>query len=200
MTGADVWRSGWQEVGLAVRQPEAFAVRWRGAFAKEPEARPILWVLMLSASLSLAAYGVTMGLHGGLLGMLGHALSVPLAAAVAWGVSLPALYIVGTVLGSRLDLKSSALAALVALHFGAMARLASAPLGWFFSVALPWRGVLTAVHGLVFGLSALLMANVFLRVMKALDPRQGRLFLVVWLGLVALIDVELKVLLSVFAF
>jgi hypothetical protein len=200
MTGTNVWQTGWHEVGLAVRQPENFAVRWREALAKDPESRQILWLLAGSASVCLAAYGLTMGLQAGLGGMLTHALSVPLAAIVAWSVSLPALYIVGSVLGSRLEWKGAVLAALVALHFGAMARLASAPLGWFFSVTLPYPGVLNVVHALVFGLSALLMASVFLRVMKAFQPNQSRVFPFLWLGLVALIDVEVKVLLSVFAF
>lgn len=197
---ATAWDGGWAEIGLAVRRPEAFAQRWREALAGDPKARGVLWLLLGSTTGALALYGLTMGVGAGLGGMLTHALTVPAAAMLAWGLSLPALYVVNTAAGWNLDLKTTALAALTAVHFGAMARLASAPLSWFFGLALPFAGVLTAVHALVFGATALCMANVFLRVMRALEPGRGPGYLVVWLGLVALIDVELKLLLAVFAF
>jgi hypothetical protein len=179
------------EIGIALRKPEELVLRWRDA-ARNPAT---LGVLAASSIACLAVYGVTMGLPHGAATMGHDALIVPLCAIVAWSVSFPALYVINTTLGSSLDRSTTALAALVALHFGALARLASAPLSWFFGIAISaehtW--ILNGLHIVVFSVTALCMADVFMRVMKVLEPKASRFFPFLWLCLVALIDVELKI-------
>lgn len=179
------------DIGWALRRPEELAVRWRDSLRSPATAV----VLTMSTLACLAIYGLTMGMPNGLSSMGRDALLVPLGALIAWCVSFPALYIVNAARGSPLDRSTMGMAALMAVHFGALARLASAPLSWFFGLTIhaPWA--LTALHMLVFGATALCMADVFLRVMKALDARSGRWFHLIWLCLVAVIDVELKLVL-----
>src|SRR5687767_9591165 len=91
-------RRGIHEVGLAVRRPEALATRWRDRVAS-PETSPpaiVFAVLLAVAIFGLAAYGLTMGLHRGADAMLLSALKAPFAAGTAWGVTLPALYIMNS--------------------------------------------------------------------------------------------------------
>lgn len=185
------------ELREALRRPEAFVVRWQGA-GPGGGRRRVIGTLAVAAIGSLAVYGLTMGIPHGLGEMFGSALRVPLAATLAWGLSLPALYIINTALGSRLDLSTTTIAALTAVSFGALARLASAPLSWFFGVTMGTHTLLLAgLTWVVFGLTALAMVDVFLRVMRALEPKRSQLYPLVWLLVVGLVDVELKVLLSV---
>ena len=111
---------------------------------------------------------------------------------------MPALYIINTVLGSRLDASTTTLAALATVSFGALAMLAGVPIAWFFAVTLPYPAVRVAVNVVCFAGVGVAMIDVFLRIMKALEPDRSRLFALLWLGLVAVIGVELMILLHVF--
>jgi uncharacterized protein (DUF697 family) len=113
-------------------------------------------------------------------------------------VALPALYIVNGSLGSELDWPTTALAALTTVAFGSMAMLASVPIRWFFGLALDYPPVHAIVNAVIFAGVGTCMLDVFLRVMKALEPGRGRLYAAVWLALVAVIGAELMVLFSVF--
>jgi hypothetical protein len=157
-------------------------------------------ILLANAILGLAAYGLTMGLHQGMGGMLAAAIKAPFAAGLAWTVALPALYIINSSLGSKLDASTTLLAALATVSFGALAMLASVPVNWFFTLALPFQPVRVAVNALVFSAVAVCMIDVFLRVMKALEPDRGRFFAVVWLLLVGVIGAELMTLVDLFSF
>jgi hypothetical protein len=193
-------RAGLHEVGLALRRPEQFVVRWRdrhGGFGDAP--RPSVFaMLMVNGLLGLAAYGLTMGMLKGPTGMLLAAMKVPLAAGMAWSMALPALYIINSALGSKLDASTTFLAALTTVSFGAMAMLASVPVNWFFNVALP--DVQLLVNVVVFAGVAVCMVDVFMRSMKALEPDRGRFYAFVWLTLVGVIGGELFMLLKVFDF
>jgi hypothetical protein len=191
--------SGLALIGEAIRAPEQLVLRWRDRARDAPAQHTVFVVLGVSTLLSLLAYGFTMGVPTGLHSIFTHSLYIPLIAVVAWGICLPSLYILTASSGSQLDRSTTFLAALVAMHFGSVARLASAPLSWFFGVALPNPMLLTAVHVLVFGITALGMVYAFLRVLKKAAPELNTFTPLVWLCCVGLIDVELKAILHIFA-
>jgi hypothetical protein len=193
-------REGIREVGLALRRPESLAVRWRDR-TPQPTVKPIVFpILLLNAILGLAAYGLTLGLDRGVHGMLLGALKAPLAAGTAWTLALPALYILNSALGSKLDSSTTLLAALATVSFGALAMLASVPINWFFTLATPWPAMRWAVNLTIFTGVGVCMMDVFLRVMKALEPDRRRTFAVLWLGLVCVIGTELMALVHLFDF
>jgi hypothetical protein len=191
-------QTGLGDVGEALRRPEEFVVRWRD---RGPQARPsraVFVVLLVNAALGLAAYGLSLDLHHGAAGMALAALKLPLVAGAAWAVALPALYIINTSLGSDLDWSTTALAALTTVSFGALAMLASVPINWFFGLALDYPLVRALVNAVIFAGVGVCMIDVFLRVMKALEPMRSRLYGLVWLALVATIGAELAVLFTLF--
>ncbi len=188
-----------QEVGLALRRPEEFTRRWRDRGPSGPH--PIRFpVLLGSAVLGIAAYGLVMRMHEGWAGMLAGALKATVAAGLAWTLALPALYILNSTLGSKLDLSTTVLAALTTVSFGSLALLASVPITWFFGLALPYAWVRLAVNVLVFAGVGVCMADVFLRTLQALEPERSRAFGVLWLALVGVIGAELMTLFSLFHF
>ena len=194
-------RRGIVEIGLALRRPEQLALRWRDRNQSAADAPPglVFPILLANAILGLAAYGLTMGLHLGVGGMVAAAIKAPFAAGLAWTLALPALYIINSSLGSKLDWSTTVLAALATVSFGALAMLASVPVNWFFSLAVPFTSVRVAVSILVFSAVGICMVDVFLRVMKALEPERSRAFAVIWLLLVAVIGAELMTLVDLFA-
>src|SRR6185436_11717960 len=137
-------RSGIEHVARALRDPEEFAVR-----SDKGEGRYAWWVwlaLMLTAILGTTTYGMTMGLLGGTGAVLHKGLICTLAAGLAWGIPLPALYILNSLSGSRLSASSTLLAALVTTSWGGLAMIASIPINWFFTAAVPHRGFVLLVN------------------------------------------------------
>jgi len=191
--------SGIREIGAALRRPEEFVLRFRDSDDKARKSVALFPILFANAVLGLAAYGLTMGLRGGAEGMLRAAVRAPIAAGAGWTIALPALYIINTVLGSRLDARTTTLAALTTVSFGSLAMLASVPINWFFGITLPHEATRLMVNLVVFAGVSVSMVDVFLRIMKALEPARSRLFAIVWLGLVAVIGGELMILLKVFS-
>ena len=191
-------RGGIHDIGIALRRPEEFAVHWQRR-RSEPAPHPIVFpILVANAVVGLAAYGLTVGLNAGLGAMLLQAAVLPIACGLAWLVALPALYILNSALGSRLDASTTTLAALVTVSFGALAMLASVPVTWFFALAAPESSaVQLVVNVAVFGGVGFCMSDVFLRVMQALEPERSRFYPFVWLGLVATIGTELMSMLHV---
>src|SRR5262249_52025609 len=120
-------------IGQALREPEAFALRWH----REPA--PYAWwvfaALALTAIAGTLSYGLTLGILGGPPRMVACALACTAAAGIAWGVPLPALYILNSLSGSRLRASTTLLAALVTTSWGGLALIASIPINWFFTVA-----------------------------------------------------------------
>jgi len=157
-------------------------------------------VLIANAIFGTAVYGLTMHMHAGLGAMLQSGFTAPLAAGSAWGLALPALYILGAQLGSRLDFTTTLLAASLTVSFGALAMLASVPISWFFTLALPYASVRLLVNLTVFAGVAVAMTDTFLRVMKALEPERGTSFASAWLCLLGIIGGELFWLLGLFNF
>ncbi len=193
-------RTALHEIGIAVRRPEQLATRWRDRRLR-PELAPTPWIfplLLASAVLGLAAYGLTLGLHRGAGAMAIGAIEAPLSAGAAWSMALPALYILGSSLGSRLDPSTTALAALITCSFGATAMLAGVPVTTFFTLALPWTWARVLVHLTVFAGVGVAMTDVFLRTMRALEPERSLLFPMTWLALMGTLGAELMLLLGLF--
>src|SRR5688572_17690853 len=93
-----------RELGLALRRPEELAERWRDRKLL-PERAPVTAVfpvLLITAIVGLAAYGLTMGLSRGPDVMLISALKAPFAAGTAWAVTVPSFYILRSAAGSKL--------------------------------------------------------------------------------------------------
>ena len=190
-------RSGIGHVGEALRDPERFAERWNNG-----EARYRWWVwaaLTLTAILGTTTYGMTMGLLGTAEDVLGKGIKLTLAAGVAWAIPLPALYILNSLSGSQLKASSTLLAALVTVSWGGLAMVASIPVNWFLSTAIPHAGFVLIVNLVVFAGVGTAMSDVFKRVMSRLEPhRAGPPTW--WLILVAAMGAELFYFLGVFEF
>src|SRR5262245_59176331 len=161
-------RSGITHVGLALREPEEFARRSEIGAVQYP-----WWVwlsLGLTAVLGTTTYGMTMGLMGGTSEVLRKGLLCTLAAGLAWGIPLPALYILNSLSGARLSASSTLLAALVTTSWGGLAMIASIPINWFFTAAVPRPGFVLLINLTVFAGVGVAMIDVFGRVMARLEP------------------------------
>ncbi len=170
-------------VGLALREPEEFAWVWH-----RQAARYGWWVwlgLTATALLGTMTYGLTLGIHAGPRAMLVKSLLLTLAAGLSWAIPLPALYILNSLSGSRLRASTTLLAALVTTSWGGLALVASVPINWFFSIAVPTlpsdlvgamavRWIVSAVNVAVFLGVGVSMSDVFCRVVERLEPLRGR--------------------------
>ncbi|MCB9791262.1 MAG: hypothetical protein H6741_00910 [Alphaproteobacteria bacterium] len=168
----------------ALREPEDFT-----ASTCERVTLPTLAALALTASVGVATYGAAMHAWGGAAAMAEGALDALMGAGLAWTASLPSLYVIGSLLGSKLKLEHVALSSLVTVSFGGLAMLASIPVLWFFELCVPYAGVRLLVNALVFGGVGLSMVDVFLRVMARLEGR--RFFHLAWLGLLSVVGAEM---------
>src|SRR5262245_60894576 len=93
-------RHSLRQVGEALHEPEAFVLRWHRDGACYGAA--VFAALMLTAIAGTTAYGMIMGLIDGPGQMFLGGLRCTTAAGLAWGLSLPALYILNSFAGSRL--------------------------------------------------------------------------------------------------
>jgi hypothetical protein len=175
-------------VGLALRDPEDFALRYQ---QKQMPAPWFVWAgLAGTAILGTLTYGMTMGLLGGPGDVFRKALLCTLGAGLAWSLPLPALYILNSLSGSKLPAASTLLAALVTTSWGGLAMIASIPVNWFFSVAIPQPTFVLLVNLTIFAGVGVAMIDVFRRVMERLEPERGSAP-VWWVMLVAVIGSEL---------
>jgi hypothetical protein len=192
-------RASMGHVGVALQEPEAFALHWHR------EGTPYQWsvfaALTLTAMLGTTTYGMIMGLLAGPGEMFAGGLHCTLAAGIGWGLALPTLYILNSLSGSRLRASTTFLAALVTTSWGGLAMIASIPIAWFFTSALPdevrlfslhfsREAAVLVVHLVVFAGVGTAMCDVFRRVMQALEPERG-FWPAWWLILVAAIGAEL---------
>ena len=190
-------QSGIAHVGLALREPEEFASHWNKGEADYP-----WWVwgsLMGTAILGTMTYGMTMGLHGSLRDVVLKGLACTAGAGLAWGIPLPALYILNSLSGSKLRASSTLLAALVTTSWGGLAMVASIPINWFFSVAIPSPGFILLINLIVFTGVGVSMIDVFHRVMLKLEPQRSTTPLW-WLAIVGTIGAELFYFFGLFHF
>ncbi|HEX4588474.1 MAG TPA: hypothetical protein VH120_00985 [Gemmataceae bacterium] len=179
---------GLAHVGQALREPEVFTLRWHS------EGAPYGWWVFVALGLTAVAgtltYGLTIGVLGGPGRMLDCALRCTAAAGIAWGLPLPALYVLNSLSGSRLRASTTLLAALVTTSWGGLALLASVPINWFFTAAVPVGWFVLIVNLVIFAGVGAAMADVFCRVMEQLEPARGRAP-GWWLALVGAIGGEL---------
>ena len=184
----DRLRSSVSHVGQALRDPEAFALAWNTG-----DVRYRWWVwcaLAATAILGTTTYGMTMGLLGGSVEMFRKGLACTAAAGLAWAIPLPALYILNSLNGSRLPASSTLLAALVTTSWGGLAMIASIPINWFFTAAVPHNGFIFVLNVIVFTGVGVAMIDTFQRVMIRLEPRRHSAP-TWWLVLVGMIGLEL---------
>jgi hypothetical protein len=181
-------RSSLAHIGEALREPEAFALRW------QREGNPYHWsvfaALALTAIIGTTTYGMTMGLLGSTSRMFACGLYCTAAAGIAWSLPLPALYILNSLNGSRLRASTTFLAALVTTSWGGLAMIATIPINWFFTVALPYPAIVLVVNLTIFTAVGIAMTDVFCRVMETLEPSRGRKP-ALWLLLIGAIGGEL---------
>jgi hypothetical protein len=191
----------WGAVIEALRAPEDFAKAWdRSSRGQRPSSwLPIFAVFFLTAVLGTAAYGLTMGFARGAPDMIAKSWKAVVAAGGAWATALPTLYIFNSLLGSKLRLSTTFLAALVTTSFGGLAMLASIPVNWIWTVAVPLPPWILAVNLVVFSGVGLSMADTFLRVMRAVDPSSRR-FPYAWLAILGCVGGEYFYLLGLFTF
>jgi hypothetical protein len=175
-------------LGQALRDPEAFALRWHRQGA--PYRWDVFAALGLTAAAGTLLYGLVLGLSGGWQRMLWCSAAYTVAAGLAWGLPLPALYILNSATGSKLRASTTFLAALVTVSWGGLAMISAIPISWFFTAALPSELVVLIVNMGVFGVVHVALFDVFGRVMGRLEPKRGRLP-VLWLLLVTAIGGEL---------
>ncbi|HJQ79767.1 MAG TPA: hypothetical protein VJ828_07415 [Lacipirellulaceae bacterium] len=190
-------RAGVHHVGLALRDPEEFAVNWNDG--RIVYAWPVWAALLATAILGTTTYGMTMGLLGGAGDIAYKGFICTLSAGLAWAIPLPALYILNSLAGSRLPASSTLLAALVTVSWGGLAMIASIPVNWFFTATVPHSGIVLLVNLIVFTGVGVSMIDVFRRVMQRLEPE--RLAAPVWwLMLVGTIGAELFYFFGLFQF
>ena len=190
-------RTGLSHVGLALRDPEEFAVAWNDGRAGYQW--PVWAGLLATAIAGTTTYGMTMGLLGGAGDIAYKGFICTLSAGLAWAIPLPALYILNSLSGSRLPASSTLLAALVTVSWGGLAMIASIPINWFFTATIPHSGVVLLVNLIVFTGVGVAMIDVFRRVMDRLEPRREGAP-VWWLVLVGAIGAELFYFFGLFQF
>lgn len=200
----DVWRRSLAHVALALKEPEDFAAAWQ--FQTESYRAPTWIALALTAMAGTVGYGMTIGMGQGVWSIISKAVLLTVAAGAAWAISLPALYVLNSLAGSRLDASTTLLAALVTTSWGGLALLASVPIGWFFTVAVPdlpmigrslAERIVLGVNLLVFAGVGVAMSDVFSRVMRRV---QGRHTQPIWfLALVGAIGTQLFYLFGIFS-
>jgi hypothetical protein len=185
------------QVGHALREPEEFAERWHSGAIHYNR---WVWIsLLATAILGTTTYGMTMGLLGGAGVVFSKAFACTFAAGMAWMIALPALYVLNSLGGSKLSISSTVLAALVTVSWGGLAMMASIPINWFFTTAVPHPRFVLLVNLIVFAGVGVAMIDVFRRVMRRLEPERGT-YPAWWLCLVAAIGSELFFHLGLFTF
>jgi hypothetical protein len=190
-------RLGIRQVGVAVRDPEAFAVAWNEG--RNNYQWPVWVALLATAIVGTTTYGMTMGLLGGAGDIFFKGFVCTLAAGLAWAIPLPALYILNSLSGSRLPASSTLLAALVTVSWGGLAMIASIPINWFFTATVPHPTFVLIVNLIVFTGVGVSMIDVFRRVMLRLEPKRN-FAPVWWLMVVGVIGAELFFFFGLFQF
>lgn len=172
----------------AMREPEAFSVRW----SEQPAPLWLYGALAGSAALGVGTYGAMLHAWRGGLDTVSFGLGAAAAAGVGWTAAMPCLVVLGGLLGSRLAPRVVVMASLVAVSFGGLCMLASVPVLWFFELVTGhWGGRVFAMLASAGGVG-LCMADVFTRCMRALEG--FRLFHWLWIALFGAVSLEMFVL------
>ena len=172
----------------ALREPEAFAVRWG-------EAEAPVWLygaLAGTAAFGVGTYGAMLHAWRGGFTSLQYGFGAAIAAGLGWSAAIPSLVVLGGLLGSRLAPRTVVMASLVAVSFGGLAMLASVPVLWFFELVTGHAaGRCFAMLASAAGVG-LCMVDVFTRCMRALEG--FRFFHWLWVGLFGAVSLEMFIL------
>lgn len=176
--------------GLAFRDPEAFSLRWHRE--GQPYSLGVFVGLALVALIGTFAYGLLLGVNSSDPERLLYCGGMnALAAAIAWAVPLPAVYILNSMTGLRMRASTTFLAALVTAAWGGFAFLAFLPIALVYLLSFPEsKGLALFAHLVVFALVGFSMAYVFGRQIERIEPRRGggRVW---WLWLFVCLEVQL---------
>jgi hypothetical protein len=145
----------------------------------EHEINSLIWSMLVTSGVALAAYGAIMGISSGPLYALSSAVKLPLLFLLTLAICLPTLYLFNLFYGGRLSARQVLALALAAITVTAGLTLAFAPVAVFFLITARdytfYKLLNVAILGLtgVAGLSFLVSG---MRGMNALDlPPQPRL-------------------------
>lgn len=182
----------------ALRRPEMLVDAWEngGSDARTPYLMPRLMAVTVAAT---AAYGLTMGLPIGVDVAIERALAFPLACGIAWSIALPTFFVLGALNGMRLRPSTMLLIAVVTVHYGGLAMLASIPVQLLFAVALPYPAVSLGINLVIFAGVGLSTGDVLRRVVNQVAPDSIR-FAEYWLVLLGVLGPELFLLFNLFEF
>lgn len=176
--------------GLAFRDPEAFILRWHRE--GQPYSAGVFVGLALVAVAGTFAYGALLDVAAWDVNRVLYCASMnTVAAAIAWLVPLPAVYILNSMAGMRLRASTTVLAALVTAAWGGFAFLALLPIALVYLLSFPGsKGLSLFAHLVVFGLVGISMAYIFGRQVERLEPGRGggRVW---WLWLFVCLEVQL---------
>ena len=152
-----------------------------------------------TATATIAAYGAAIHMAEGAGAMLGGAGRAVVTAGAAWALAMPALLVLGALLGSTLPWRRAVHVSLITVAFGGTAFLASAPVIALFE--LTWgdpfaRGVINSLVVLGVGASS---AVIFDRVMRRVGGSASWVNWG-WMGLFGSLFLELAWLIDLFRF
>lgn len=157
-----------------------------------------LAALAAGASTGIALYGGAIHAAQGVGVVLTGALSALVTAGTAWALSLPALIVLGALLGSTIPWRRAVLASLITVNFGGLAFLASIPVVVLMELNSPAAWTRAMVNVLVVIGVGSCSTLIFSRTMAHLEGH--RLFHAVWMAVFGLLFVEIAWLLGLFSF
>lgn len=164
---------------------------------REPDDGTLL-ALATGASVGIGVYGGTIHAAEGVGVVLASGLRALVTAGTAWGLAVPALIVVGSLLGSVVAWRRAVFASLIAVNFGGLAFLASIPVALLLELSSPFPWTRHLVNTMVVlgvgGCSTL----IFERTMARLEA--PRLFHRVWMAVFGALFVEIAWFLDLFRF
>lgn len=152
--------------------------------------------LFIATLLFTAGYGAVLGMFQPGLQTLFAALKLPVVVLGTALLCIPTFYVFNSILGSTLNFRQTVALVLVMTAAVATILAAFAPIAWFFTVSAGTEGFLLVLHFAVFAI-ALLYSQRLLSALRALlqsatgSPSVSRLFLTLWLALVAVVGTQM---------
>lgn len=152
--------------------------------------------LFIATLLFTAGYGAVLGMFQPGLQTLFAALKLPVVVLGTALLCIPTFYVFNSILGSTLNFRQTV--ALVFLMTAAVATIlaAFAPIAWFFTVSAGTEGFLVVLHFAVFAIALLYAGRLLSALRSLLQAATGgtsvpRVFLTLWLALVAVVGTQM---------
>lgn len=179
-----------RSVFTALERPQEFVER-------TPDDATLL-ALTGGASLGIVVYGGTIHAAEGVGVVVASAVRALVTAGTAWCLAVPALIVVGSLLGSVVPWRRTVFASLITLNFGGLAFLASIPVVLLLELASPFPWTRHLVNTMVvFGVGGC-STLIFERTMARLEGR--RLFHRVWMSVFGVLFLEIAWFIDLFRF